>query len=92
MGAPERGFLCRQCFEWHNHALRVLQGELPKGCQECGLSMAGLEEIFHGGEIRMYVVPKDGIYQVLCKVCCDRYIERRKDIWRKTEFGDRLKL
>ena len=89
MGAGARGLICRYCFEWHKHALAVLNGETPSGCQECGTR---LEEISPGVEIRMYVVPKDGCYQVLCKRCCDSYVARRRDVYGATEFGRRLKL
>jgi len=41
----------------------------------------------------MYVVPKDGIYQMLCSACSRPYVSKRADLYRGTEFGRKtLKL
>jgi hypothetical protein len=92
MGAPGRGFVCKHCMEKHWIALGVLSGDVPTGCQGCGYSLADLQNISGGVETRMYVVPKDGIYQVLCKRCCDSYVARRRDVYGATQFGRRLNL
>jgi len=67
-GSEAEGFTCVRCLEWHNHALAVLAGAIPRGCQECP------GELREG--VKMVLVPKDGIYQVLCKSCEARYAPR----------------
>ena len=46
-----------------------------------------LQEQILGAEVRMYVVPKDGIYQLLCAGCVKPYLPKRKDLYRGTKFG-----
>lgn len=84
--------MCLRCHEWHGHALRILAGEFPRGCQECGLTLEQLNTLGTGATTRMYVVPKDGIYQVLCAICKDAYCAKRADLYRATQFGSELKL
>jgi hypothetical protein len=95
VGAPERGFACHKCIEWHFHALDVLGGAVPHGCQECSTSfeyLAALKESQGQHDIRMYVVPKDGIYQLLCTRCKDAYVRKRADHYGDTSFGNALNL
>lgn len=115
---PSGQQMCRRCFEWHYHALGILSGDTPRGCQECGLTMAQLNVLslppttrMYGAEaygaeaygakaygakangaLRMYVVPKDGIYAVLCLTCKEDYCRKRADLYRGTAFGQELKL
>jgi len=84
--------MCLRCHEWHGHALAVLAGAVPRGCQECGLSLEALNAITPGATTRMYVVPKDGVYQVLCATCKDAYCAKRADLYRGTPFGSERKL
>ena len=84
--------MCWRCFEWHRCALRMLAGYPPSGCQQCGVTFQALRERNGGGDIRMYLMPKDGIYQVLCKRCSDRYLPKRVDLIGDTAFGRSLKL
>lgn len=84
--------MCRRCHEWHGHALAVLAGAMPRGCQECGLSLEQLNDLDVSAITRMYVVPMDGIYAVLCLPCKEAYCAKRGDLYRGTEFGTRLKL
>lgn len=84
--------MCWQCWEWHQEALRMLAGQPPRGCQQCGVSFAALQERAAGGDIRMYVHAKDGIYQILCRTCSDGYVAKRADLYRRTEFGRAMKL
>jgi len=92
VGTPQRGFACQRCVEWHFHALGVLGGEVPKGCQCCNKPWDALKEESNGVEVRMYAVPKDGIYQLLCAQCKDAYVQKRRDLYGKTEYGADLKL
>lgn len=84
--------MCWKCYEGHQDALKLLAGQPPEGCHECGLSFRKLAESAPGGDIKMWVHWKDGIYQVLCKTCSDRYIPKRVDLYGATDFGKSLKL
>lgn len=79
--------VCDDCLAWHFHALDVLGGAIPRGCQECGLTWEKLRETEISVDIRMYVVPKDGIMQILCRNCIRRYAAKRPDLYRNTDFG-----
>jgi len=84
--------MCWKCWQWHEHALKLLSGAIPPGCQVCGLTFADLEARSADGNTRMYVHMKDGLYQVLCRMCSDAYTVKRRDLYGATEFGHRLKL
>jgi hypothetical protein len=84
--------ICDHCLEWHLHALQFLGGAVPPGCQECGATWEHLCNSTPGVEVRMYVAPKDGIYQLLCARCIRPYTAKRSDLYRGTEFGKTLKL
>lgn len=94
IGASMRGYTCRYCLEWHFHALDVLGGAMPQGCQECGRQAEELKEVLPGGEVtvRLYAHPKDGVYQLLCAKCTEAYVPKRRDIYGGTAYGHRLKL
>jgi hypothetical protein len=85
---------CRSCFTWHLHAVEVLHGAFPKGCQECGLLLDDLKKLSPAHEIsvRMFVVPKDGIYQLLCRTCKDTYCMKRADLYKGTQFAAEQKI
>jgi hypothetical protein len=84
---------CWTCFEWHLHAMRMLcQGVIPPGCQECGVSSEALAAAAGGADVRMYLHPKDGIYQVLCKRCSDSYERKQNRLYKDTPYGHRKKL
>jgi hypothetical protein len=93
LGSDERPAqsICDYCLHWHNAALELLAGRALPGCQNCGLSSETLREILSQGdaavEVRMYVVPRDGIYQVLCPTCVRPYVAKRADLYRGTPFG-----
>lgn len=84
--------MCVRCLEWHSHALDLLAGGIPPGCQECEVSFDDMRRSAADADIRMYVVPRDGIYQVLCRRCCDRYVRSRRDLYKGTQFGSDQKL
>jgi hypothetical protein len=84
--------MCARCLEWHCHALDLLAGKIPPGCQECGLPFAVMERQSADADVRLYVVPRDGIYQVLCRRCCDVYVRSRRDLYKGTEFGAQQNL
>lgn len=88
---PIVGF-CFVCLEWHRKALDVLAGAIPCGCQECGTGFGELKRRAPGGDLRMYLHPKDGIYQVLCETCSDNYELKRADLYGDTPYGQAKKL
>jgi hypothetical protein len=87
--------MCLNCADWHQHALKILSGDLPRGCQECGAKFFSLKrtpKARRDVEIVMRLVVKDGIYQVLCEPCAAAYRAKRKEFYRGTQFGDKLKI
>lgn len=84
--------ICDYCLEWHQKALDFLAGGPIPGCQQCGHTFEFLHDSTPGVEVRMYVVPKDGVYQVLCAACIKPYLPKRADLFTGTEFGKTLKL
>jgi transcription elongation factor Elf1 len=86
--------MCPRCQEWHAEALRVLAGESRGAaeCQECGVPfLAHADE--RSGDYRLYVVPKDGIYQMLCGTCKDAYVAKMRRLYQGTKFGsEELKI
>jgi hypothetical protein len=91
-GTEASGLCCLDCIHWHQHALEVLGGETPQGCQVCKFTWDALKELSGSAEVKMYAVPKDGIYQLLCGACMDRYVRKRADLYGNTQFGAQLKL
>lgn len=79
--------ICDDCLDWHNKAIAVLAGEGVCGCQACGASWDFLRNSQIGVEVRLYVVPRDGIYQVLCATCIRKYLPMRADLYGGTRFG-----
>lgn len=84
--------MCWRCWERHNDALKALAGDVPRGCGECGVTFAALEAAAPGGNVRMFVHFKDGLYQLLCPGCSDRYERKRVDLYGDTAYGWKKKL
>lgn len=84
--------ICDNCLDWHMHALDLLAGKMPPGCQCCGKTFEQLRVLSPSVEyqIRMYVLPKDGIYQVLCAECVKPYVSKRADLYKDTKFGSEV--
>lgn len=82
--------ICDHCLDWHNQAIGVLGGDVPSGCQGCDATWEFLRKSQIGVEVRMYVVPRDGIYQLLCRACVKPYLPKRADLYRGTQFGSEL--
>jgi len=84
---------CWECYQWHIAALTVLAGQLPPGCQgPCQRTWDQLREETPEENVRMFVHPKDGIYQLLCQECSDAYERKRLDLYAGTPYGWRKKL
>jgi hypothetical protein len=79
--------ICDDCMDWHQKAIALLAGEAITGCQGCGASWEILCDRDLDSRIPLYVVPKDGIYQVLCSLCVRPYVAKRADLYRGTAFG-----
>ena len=80
--------ICENCLDWHFHALEFLGGtEGPRGCYGCLLTWRELEARTPGTQVRLYVVPKDGILQLLCRDCVQPYLSKRSELFRGTKFG-----
>jgi hypothetical protein len=79
--------ICDHCIEWHIKAGEFLAGRAMPGCQACLASWEFLRDSAPGVEVRLYVVPKDGIYQVLCAACFLPYVSKRVDLYTGTPFG-----
>jgi hypothetical protein len=84
--------ICDYCLEWHFQALDVLGGAIPRGCQGCGKTGADLRAITLDADVRFYAVPKDGIYQLLCRECVKPYMPKRADLYRGTQAGKDMRL
>jgi hypothetical protein len=79
--------ICDYCLDWHNKALDFLAGGPIPGCQICDRSWAILRDQTKSVEVRLYVVPRDGIYQVHCASCMAEYVPKRGDLYAGTPFG-----
>lgn len=84
--------MCPRCHEWHLHALDVLSGAVPNGCQMCGVSTRTLNDLDNSPTIRMYVIPIDGIYAIACLTCKEGYVRKRAELYKGTAFGKELNL
>lgn len=84
--------MCERCYHWHAHALDVLAGQPPRGCQECHVKFEVLERRSTDGNVRMEIHQKDGIYSVLCKPCALKYVGQRRDLYKETPFGKAMNL
>lgn len=84
--------ICDYCLEWHQRALDLLAGTPPPGCQKCERSWAALQDAAPGTQVRLYVVPKDGLYQLLCASCVRPYLPKRAELYKNTEFGKALNV
>jgi hypothetical protein len=83
---------CLRCQAAHLAALEVLAGSPPQGCGECGVTFAELAARTMGAEVGMFLHWKDGMYQLLCRACDRKYVQRRKDLYGPTRFGWDRKL
>jgi hypothetical protein len=86
--------ICDHCLEWHHTAIEFLAGRRLPGCQNCGMTAEALRELLNSGdgtvEVRLYVLPKDGVYQVLCAACVRPYMGKRADLYHGTPFGSNI--
>lgn len=84
--------MCFHCHEWHVKQIdAVAIGGVPPGCFDCRKTWEELRLSFDLGdnpsEVKMFLVPKDGIYQLLCRTCSDAYEQKRADLLKGTQHG-----
>jgi len=78
--------ICDYCLDWHCTTLDWLGGgAIPRTCQICRTPW----ELTSPRDIaaKIYVVPKDGIYQLLCEACVRPYTAKRTDLYGNTEYS-----
>lgn len=85
IGDVRSGFLCWACLDRHNKSVKALSLNPPRGCQECGVTFARLKET--NPKPRMKLHYKDGILEVLCLPCSEKYEPKRKDLYAGTQYG-----
>lgn len=79
--------ICQYCLDWHFHALDFLGGAPPQGCQQCLKTWQQLSDETPGTQVRLYVVPKDNILQLLCAACVRPYLPKQSQLYKGTRFG-----
>lgn len=77
--------MCWTC--WEKHKIAVESFNPPHECAECHRTFAQIAADTIGQSVRMYPHWKDGLYQILCAACDEIYVQKRKDLYGKTEFG-----
>jgi hypothetical protein len=85
---------CWHCYEWHQHAIAVLAGGVPRGCQGCDRKHEELERLGGSADVKYGMHRRDGIYQLLGIACgcSDEYERKRLDMYGSTPYGDAKKL
>jgi hypothetical protein len=84
--------MCIRCYGHHRHRLAGLAAQNPpEACHGCSTPFEELPKDA-GGNSRMYIHEKDGIYQVLCLRCSDAYERKRPDLYRSTPYGHERKI
>jgi hypothetical protein len=81
--------ICMRCLVAHEQALNAFaNGTPPKECQVCQTPFE-LMQCDREGNIPMtlQMLPKDGIWQVLCQRCAGEYEAQRSDLIRGTAYG-----
>lgn len=89
---PGGAKICWGCIENHEKALLVLAGALPTECQECLTPSKLIAARARGERVQFGLVLKDGIYQVLCMPCREKYHRKRADFFKGTAYAERKKL
>lgn len=83
--------ICWECIKNHEEALLALAGEPPRACQMCNTPVEQLQAGL-GEQYPMVLTWKDGICQILCLPCRDKYYRLRADFFKGTAYAERKKL
>jgi hypothetical protein len=81
--------ICLSCYEKHEQALEALSGKREPECQECLKSLTDLAAERGTDTVPMVAHWKDGVYQLLCVRCSDRYEQQRRDLYGETAYAKR---
>ncbi len=80
--------MCVDCYTWHAIAIAELRG--ITGCFECRTTFRELRERRKTSHMRL--VPKDGIYQVICERCYGPWLLLNREQVKGTPFAKERKL
>lgn len=86
----ESALMCRNCRE--AHVTQIEAFDPPHHCMRCMRTFEQLAALTVGAHVRMYPHWKDGVYQILCQWCDEKYVQQRKDLYGPTRFGWERKL
>lgn len=86
----ESALMCWECRELHTTQIEGFNP--PHECAECRRTFEALAAESPTGEVKMYGVWKDNVYQMLCTWCEWHYVQQRKDLYGATRFGWDRKL
>jgi hypothetical protein len=81
--------ICLDCEQRHLEALDAMASAVFTGaCSECGKTSEQLRS--PGGQMAVHF--EAGRYRMMCLECDRIYVPKRRELYAKTEFGERLKL
>lgn len=81
------GFYCWRCYEKHMTMLAEFRGVTQ--CYECQVKVVGDRP---GEQLTCRLVPKDGVYQLLCELCFDKWMRLVPEMFKGTPFGKAMNL
>lgn len=79
--------ICLNCYEGHTKAVDALAGKREPECQCCQKSLGQLAVEQGVDSVPMTAHWKDGVYQLLCRPCSDRYEQKRRDLYGGTPYA-----
>lgn len=79
---PGGAIRCPKCAQKSASEMSKFMAEHARECHEC-------HKPFRVGDIRVSVVWKDGVYQALCDGCTRKYVPKRLDLFKGTQFARR---
>ncbi|MCC7235590.1 MAG: hypothetical protein IT163_09825 [Bryobacterales bacterium] len=80
--------MCLKCYTWHVVAIAQVRG--ITGCCECHSTFRQLRE--RTGRSGLRLVPKDGIYQLMCEPCYGPWLLLNREQVKGTAFAKARKL
>lgn len=81
------GRYCWSCYEKHLAVIATIQGKTE--CCDCQVKLIGDRP---GVKLACRLVPKDGVYQLLCEPCFQRWVLLTPAMFRGTPFGKAMNL
>jgi hypothetical protein len=83
---------CFDCYRANEEALEVFANQRQPGCWECRKTIGELNRLRPETDGRMCLHRKDGLLQLLCFDCSNKYERQRLDLYGDTPYGERKKL